>query len=113
MFFELSKSQKKTARVVMDKGLENHYIRALSDVETILLKWRNGQFKGAKLSYMKLFQCVKRNDNNIAGIYNDKGGSRWVEVMAMQLADRVITLEDIRDFDDEVRETIIAWSEIK
>jgi len=27
MYYELSKSQKKIARTVMDKGLENHYFK--------------------------------------------------------------------------------------
>jgi hypothetical protein len=35
MYYELTKSQKKKARIVIDKGLENHYERALSDVEAI------------------------------------------------------------------------------
>ena len=61
---------------------------------------------------MKLYQCVKKNDINIARIYNDKGGSRWVEVMTMQLADGTITIEDLRDFDDEVRNIIINWSRV-
>jgi hypothetical protein len=61
---------------------------------------------------MKLFQCVKKNDKNIGRIYDDKGGSRWVEVMALQLADGVITIEDLMDFDEEVRNTIVEWSRI-
>jgi len=40
MYYELSKSQKKTARSVMDKGLKNHYSRALGDAEAIIQEWR-------------------------------------------------------------------------
>lgn len=110
MYYQLTKSQKKTARIVMDKGLENHYKRGLSDAEAILIKWREGGFPRTRDAYMKLFQCIKRNDKNIARIYNDKGGSRWVEIMALQLADGVITIEDLRDFDEEVCNTIVKWS---
>ena len=59
---------------------------------------------------MKLFKTVDRNDNNIAQLYNDIGGSRWVELMSYQLNQGVITLEDISEFDQEVEADILAWS---
>ncbi len=113
MYYQLSKSQKKIARVVMDKGIDNHYINALKDVESILLKWHNGVFKDSREAYMNMFNCVQRNDNNIAEIYNDKGGSRWVEVMALQLADGVISTDDLNDFDPEVKDAIISMSNLR
>ena len=109
MYYELSKSQKKLARKVMDKGLDNHYHRGLSDVKTIIQKWENAKLDNHD-AYMKLYQTVKKNDTNIARIYNDKGGSRWVEVMVSQLLDGVITVEDLAEFDEEVRNTILSWS---
>jgi hypothetical protein len=110
MYYQLSNSQKKIARVVMDKGLDKNYVNALKEAESILLKWRGGSFKDNKEAYMSLFNSIDRNDNKIAAIYNDKGGSRWVEVMAMQLADGVITINDLRDFDPEVIDAIVSMS---
>lgn len=107
MYYELSKSQKKIARIVMDKGLDKHYERAITDVEEICRKWRIGNFDDNREAYMKLYQCIVKNDENIDRIYNDKGGSRWIEIMSMQLADGVITIDDLRDFDAKVRDTII------
>ncbi len=110
MYNELTKSEKKIARKVMDKGLDNHYSRALQDVEKILQKWYKGSYKDNREAYISLFRCVGRNDKNIGRIYNDKGGSRWVEVMAMQLADDAITAEDLDEFGEELRNIIIGWS---
>jgi hypothetical protein len=110
MYYQLSKSQKKIARIVMDKGLDIHYIKALKDAESILLNWRNGAYKNNTEAYMNLFKSIDLNDNKIAAIYNDKGGSRWVEVMALQLADGVITIEDLRDFEPEVIDAIVSMS---
>jgi hypothetical protein len=45
MYYQLSNSQKKIARVVMDKGLDKNYVNALKEAESILLKWRGGSFK--------------------------------------------------------------------
>jgi hypothetical protein len=36
MYYELSKLQKKIARTVMDKGLENHYFKGLREAGSIL-----------------------------------------------------------------------------
>ena len=113
MYYQLSKSQKKIARIVMDKGLDNHYNKALKDAESILLKWHGGAFENNAEAYMNLFKSIRRNDRNIAVIYDDKGGSRWVEVMAMQLEDGVITTGDLKDFDCEVKDAIILMSKLK
>jgi hypothetical protein len=112
MYYNLSKSQKKIARAVMDKGLDTHYRNALSEVASIIKKWNQGNFTSNREVYMELFQRVTENDRNIGQIYDDKGGSRWVEVMADQLSVGVISIEDLKDFDKELRNTIIAWSRI-
>lgn len=110
MYYELSKSQKKIAHTVMDKGLENHYLKGLKEAESIISKWQNGGFKDHKEAYMELFKCIEKNDEHIAWLYNDKGGSRWVEVMAGQFADGVISVDDLKNFESEVREAIISLS---
>ena len=112
MYYELSKSQKKIARAVIDKGLNAHYRKALSEIELILKKWKEGNFISNREAYMLLFQRVNENDENIEQIYDDKGGSRWVEVMVDELAAGVISIEDLKDFEDEVRNTIIEWTRI-
>jgi hypothetical protein len=113
MYYELSKPGKKIARKVMDKGLDNHYIKALKAVQTIIAKWEKGGFESNRDAYMELYTTVDKNNNNIARIYDNKGGSRWVEVMGMQLAQGVITMEDISEFDEDVKNAIMIWSGLK
>lgn len=112
MYYQLSKSQKKIARAVMDKGLDIHYGRSLREAESVIFNWNKGKFKDNREAYMKLYECVIKNDRHIGTIYNGKGGSRWVEIMVLQLADGVITLDDLKDFDEDVRNTIIQWNRI-
>lgn len=112
MYYELSKSQKKIARPVMDKGLENHSFKGLREAESILLKWQNGAYNSHMEAYMELYKCIEKNDKHLTWLYNDKGGSRWVEVMAGQLADGVISISDLKDFQSEVREAIISLSKL-
>jgi hypothetical protein len=112
MYYQLSKSQKKIARIVMDKGLDKHYLNALNETQSVLLKWKNDDFSNNREAYMVLFNCVERNNKNIADVYNDKGGSRWVEIMALQLSDGVISIDDLKAFDKEVADVIIFMSRI-
>lgn len=108
----LSKSHKKIARAVMEKGLYKYYERALADAEQICGKWREGGFTDTRDAYMSLFQCVKRNDKNIALNYDGVSPTRWVQIMSRQLAEGVITVDDLSEFDEEVRSTIIEWSKL-
>ena len=109
-YYDLSKAQKKIARRVIDKGLAVQYERALAEATDVCRKWGENIYPNVGEAYMSLVRCVKENDENIAWIYNSKGGSRWVEMMSIQLAVGVITTDDLKDFDEEVRKTIIKWS---
>ncbi len=108
MYYTLTKSQKKVARKVMDKGLKNHYQRTLSEVKAILEKPSSDNLEEVKDKYLKLYNCVIDNDKNIGRIYDDKGGSRWVEIMILQLANGVIKEEDLQDFNQEIQDIIIS-----
>jgi hypothetical protein len=59
---------------------------------------------------MKLYECINDTDDIIDDRYDGKGGSRWVEVMADQLANGVITKEDISEFDEEVQNVILIFA---
>jgi hypothetical protein len=53
----------------------------------------------------KLYSCVRKNDKHIGKIYNDKKGSHWIEIMALQITDGVIVIGDLWDFEEEVCNT--------
>jgi hypothetical protein len=106
MYYELDKAEKKIASIVMDKGLDNHYKRSLEMVDKIIAKWKSGGYEDNRKAYMEMYKTVDRNDDKIAGIYNNKGGSRYVEIMAMQLADGVITQDDLKEFSEKTHAVI-------
>lgn len=96
----------------MDEGLDNDYNRGLNLVSGIIDSWKRGGLNN-KDAYMKLYKSVDRTDYLIGRRYNGKGGSRWVEVMADQLAGGVITEDDISEFDEKLQNTLLRWSGIK
>lgn len=110
-YYDLSKEQKKIARRVIDKGLETQYARVLDETGNIYRRWSGGGFTNNREAYKELYSCIKEHDRDIALTYNGVGGSRWVELMSDQLAIGVISKSDLEDFDEEVRKTIIIWSQ--
>jgi len=110
MYYQLSKSQKKIARKVMDKGILKDYRDSLEAAEKIICDWNLGNYTD-KEAYMELYKQVLTHDKIIARRYNDKGGSRWVEIMADQLANGVVDLDDLAEFEDEVKHVIVSYSE--
>lgn len=109
MYYDLTKSQKKIARRVMDKGLDTDYQRGLQNAADIVERWQKGALNNRD-AYMEIFKSINDTDDIIANRYNRKGGSRWVEVMADQLANDVITEEDISEFNEEVQNVIMIFS---
>jgi hypothetical protein len=107
MYYELTKAEKKIARMVIDKGLDNHYKKSLADVERIITRWKSGGYEDNPKAYMEIYKKVDKNDDRIDNIYNGKGGSRYVEIIAMQLSDGVITEEDLVELSDRTREVIL------
>ena len=112
MYYDLTKAQKKVARRVMDKGIENHYMRGLTSAENIIKIWQRSELDTTD-AYMQLYKSVQHIDKHIGLIYNDKGGSRWVEIMAAQLADGVISVNDLDEFEQDLQEIIIRFSGIE
>ena len=95
----------------MDKGLNQDYENGIRTLDNIIQDWKVGKLDNRDC-YMKIFKEMKRTDRMISRRYDNKGGSRWVEIMADQLAGKVITTDDLNEFNEEVRETIIKWSGI-
>ncbi len=111
MSYQLTKSQKKIARRIMDKGLDNDYKRGLNLVSGIIENWKSGRLNN-KDAYMKLYKSVDQTDYVIGRRYDGKTGSHWVQVMADQLGAGVITEEDISEFDEKLQNTLLRWSGI-
>lgn len=105
MYYQLTKAEKKLARKVMDKGLDLEYLEGLKLAEEVSQDYKRKKLT-IKECYMKLYRELQKIDKNIGRLHNDKGGSRWVEVMAGQLAQGYISLEDIEGFHDKTKKVI-------
>jgi hypothetical protein len=106
MYYDLPKSQKKIARILMDKGLMREFENGINQVDSTILRWKNGELDNRE-AYHEIYKQITLFDKHIGKRYDHIGGSRYVEVLLGQLVDGIITIEELDDFDEKVRNDII------
>ncbi len=109
--FELSKSEKKLARQIIDKGLQIEYANGIKKQNAIIEKWKQGKIED-KDAYMKLYKSLTNHDKHIGRRYDNMKGSTYLFIIAGQLADRIISIEEIDVFNEEIKSRLITLSGI-
>lgn len=102
---ELSKKDKKTARQIIEKGLQAEFDAGISKFDKILQQWR-GKTKNSQDSYYALYKAVMSFDKHIARRYDNMSGSKYLLIIACQFHDKVISENDLLDFPEEVQDRI-------
>ena len=108
---ELSKSQKKVARQLIETGLVTEFENGIDKIDQIIHKWKEGKTE-TKDTYYQIFNSLKKFDKHIARRYDGMTGSDYLLVLAGQLTDGAISVEDLRGFDQEVQARIVSISRI-
>lgn len=108
MYYDLSKKDKKIARLLIDKALDAQYKAALEEAQELISSWRKEELNNRD-AYLRLYKILDRHDNSIARRYNGLGGSRYLMTVASVLYDGFITNDDLKDFSDEPKEIINRW----
>lgn len=104
---ELSKSDKKTARILMDKGILNDIEMCNASVLAILTDWKNGK-KETQETYCKVYETIKKNDKYIASNYDGITGIHYFDTVSNMFCKGLITEEDIEPFSETVKVRLIA-----
>ncbi|HSO87035.1 MAG TPA: hypothetical protein VLQ91_10815 [Draconibacterium sp.] len=111
MNFELSKPQKKIARQIIELGLQREYENGITKIENVINKWKSGKLDNQK-AYLEMYKKLIQHDKHMGRRYDDMTGSKYLLIIISQLADKVISMDEINEFDDEVKEVIYKWLEI-
>jgi len=111
MQHELSKPQKKIARTIVGKGLMKDYEKALKEVEATLISWMQDKLDNRE-AYIKVYEQITSSDHFIARRYDNMKGSTYLRIIAQQLADGLISEEDLEGLEEEHVLTITSWAKI-
>ena len=108
---DLTKSQKKLARQVIEIGLIREFESGIGNIDKVIQQWKDGKAE-TKETYYQIYKKLRKFDKQIARRYDGMTGSRYLFILAGQLADGVIKSEDLSEFDQEIRNKVIFISRI-
>jgi len=107
---DLLKKDKKTARSIIEKGLQTEYENGLRSCDVVLLKWKSNDIDNRD-AYMQLYDTLFKCDEHIGRRYNNITGSRYLQIIASQLYDKVINEEDLKELSDEAKQAVKIWAD--
>lgn len=108
---DLSKAQKKIARQVIEIGLIREFESGIGNIDKVIRQWKDGKAE-TKETYYQMYKKLKEFDKHIARRYDGMTGSKYLYILAGQLADGAIKVYDLSGFDPEVKNRIIFISRI-
>ncbi len=97
---ELTKSEKRICREIIERGLQNEFIEGLSKADKILKDWENNK-KDNRDSYHALYKQITNFDKHIAKRYDCIRGSDYLFIIGAQLHDGIISEDDLKEFSEE------------
>ncbi len=105
---ELSKPDKKAARLIIETGLQREFAQELAAVDTILHNWKNKKADNRE-AYHLVYQKITHFDKHLTTTYDRLTGSNYFYVMATQLSTGVISHSDIETLSPETRARLVAY----
>jgi len=103
---DLSKQDKKTAREIIEAGLQKEFAKGLFDADTILTEWKTQKITNRE-AYHALYKQLTGFDKHIARRYDNMKGSTYLFIIAAQLSDGIISENDLNEFSPGVKQAII------
>lgn len=103
---DLTKSQKKKARELIDIALRRDYVEAVRRVKTICDSFVEGESDPREF-YMELYSTIKNKDKDIGRRYDDLTGSQYFMRLSMLLKEGVLTEEDLQGLNPELKERLL------
>jgi len=103
---ELTKTQKKVSRELIELGLQRECQSFKNEIEqfTGSSEWKTGN---PKELYHKLYEIVITFDKHIARRYNGLSGSRYFNTVLDLFYNEIIMPEDIARFDIEIQNELL------
>jgi len=103
---DLTKSQKKLVRQLIEIGLNREFEAGVGKIDRIIQKWKIGE-KPANETYYNVFKTLGKFDKHIGHRYDGMSGSNYMQVLAAQLADGVISANDLSVLDQDLQDKVI------
>jgi hypothetical protein len=111
MPYELPKSQKKIAREIIEKGLQREYQNGIIKVDAIIEKWKSGKLDNRD-AYLSMYEKLISHDKHLTRRYDNMSGSKYLIIISGQVADGIISPDELCELDDQARQVIQNWLDV-
>jgi len=101
----LSKSDRKAARLIIEKGLQQEYAKELNIFYEMLKKWKDGSVDNRE-AFHNLYASVNGFNKHIARRYDRHSSRYYTLIITSQLIDKVIDECDLKDLSSQTQDTI-------
>ena len=105
---DLTKSQKKKVRDLIDKAIFRDYTDGINHVKKLVNKFEEGKSDPREF-YFKLYETVKEKDKQIAWRYDGLTGSRYLPALISLVHDGIVKTDELEILDAELRGYILSW----
>jgi hypothetical protein len=102
---ELSKSDKKAARTIIEKGLQQEFAGGLNQFRKLLNHWQEKESDNRE-TYHRLYKSVIDFDKHISSRYDDMRGRNYLFILVAQLNEGFINDRDLVNLSAEAQEEI-------
>ena len=102
---ELSKPDKKAAREIIEKGLQQEFAYGLNEFRELLNHWKENSSDNRE-TYQTLYKGVRDFDKHIASRYDAMRGSDHLFIIAAQLNEGFISEADLNGFSEQAQMAI-------
>ena len=107
----LNKSDKKLARMLIDKGLEQEYENSLKKQQYVLEAWKNGQLNNRE-AYLKIYDVTRKNDKHISKRYDNLTGTWYLPTVINLFSEGILNTADIKGFHPEIEAYILQTTSL-
>lgn len=111
MPYELPKSQKKIARQIIEMGLQREYQNGIEKVDAVIEKWKSGKLDNRD-AYVSIYKKLTSHDKHLACRYDNMSGSKYLMIISEQVADGVISFDELGELDDQARQVVQNWLDV-
>jgi len=109
---ELSKADKKVARTIIEKGLQQEFENGLNEFYQLLKDWKENSADNRDV-YHDLYGRVREFDKHIAWRYDRMSGRNYIFIVANQLIEGHVKDEDLSGFSDEARNYVYRIQKLR
>ena len=103
---DLSKADRRAAREIIEKGLQQEFTSGLNQFLAILTNWKENKTDNRE-TYHTLYQSVRDYDKHITRRYDNMKGSAYLFIIAGQLVDEAISTDDINTLSDDSKQVVL------